>query len=74
MGGRMRQLILCLGALTTETPQDPSGLVTLFIQRRRPECLAAYLIRKLVNWCTELVCPSPGLVKTLLAALLRPVP
>ena len=74
MGERMRQLVLRLGALTAETPQDPSGLVTLFIQRRRPECLAANFIRKLVNWCAELVCPSPGRVKTLLAVLLRPVP
>ena len=73
-GERMPQRALRLGELTAETPQDPSGLVTLFIQRRRPECLAANFIRKLVNWCTKLVCPSPGHVKTLLAALLRPVP
>lgn len=74
MGERVPQCALHLGALTAETPQDPCGLVTLFIQRRRPECLTADFVCKLVNRRTKLVCPSPGLVETLFAALLRPVP
>ena len=61
-------------ALTAETPQDPGSLVTLFIQRRRPERLTADFICELIYRGSQLVRPSPSLIEALLAALLRPVP
>jgi hypothetical protein len=61
-------------SLTAKAPQDPRGFVTLFVQRRGPECLAANLVRQPVDWSAQFVGPSPDLVKALFASGLGLVP
>lgn len=51
-----RELASRAGAqLTAETAQDTSGLVTLLVESRRPECFGAEFVGELVHGGAQLV-------------------
>lgn len=57
-----------------KAPQYSSSLITLLVQRCRPEGLTSDLIGEPVHRSTQFVRPAPSLVESLLAIRLRLIP